>query len=483
MHPVPGISGKKELKVKEFCAVYDCRCMSRTEKDVLGEVVIDDGKYYGVNTARAIENFKITGTTADSDHIVSVARLKGAAAWANLKGGKLPEDRAGFIMDAANEVASGKFHEQFVVDVFQAGAGTSYNMNSNEVIANIALELAGKPKGDYTFIHPNDHVNMSQSTNDMYPTLMRMTIALKIQKLLPEIDRLIDSVLKRAEKFKHVVKAGRTHLQDAAPVTMGLEFSAWSYTLQKDRREMENAFEFLKELNIGGTAVGTGINTAPGFKKNVVTRISELTETDFRPSENLPGMMEFMSDFNRVMNALTNLAIDVTKISNDTRLMYSGPGTGLHEITIPAVQQGSSIMPGKINPSIAEAMNMICHSVIGAQSAVNISAQAGQFELNVMMPHIDFEISRSLNIMTNGLRMFRTKLIDGIEPDMESLRGHLSRSLGSAALLNPVLGYDNVARIVRESLSTGKSIKELAVATGKITEKEFDGLMQGGVPK
>lgn len=457
--------------------------MSRTEKDVLGDVIIDDSKYYGVNTARAIENFKITGTTADSDHIVSVARLKGAAAWANWKGGRLPEDKAKFIMNAAEEVASGKFHDQFVVDVFQAGAGTSYNMNSNEVLANVALELAGKPKGDYSFIHPNDHVNMSQSTNDMYPTLMRMTISLKIQKLLPEIDRLIESLRNRAEKFRHVVKAGRTHLQDAAPVTLGLEFSAWSFTVEKDKKEMENAFEFLKELNIGGTAVGTGINTAPDYKKNVVARISELTDTDFRSSDNLPGMMEFMSDFNRVMNALSNLALDISKISNDTRLMYSGPGTGLHEITIPAVQQGSSIMPGKINPSIAEAMNMICHSVIGAQSAVNISSQAGQFELNVMMPHIDFEISRSMNIMTNGLRMFRTKLIDGIEPDKDSLKGHLSRSLGSAALLNPVLGYDNVAKIVRESISTGKSIKELAIATGKITEDKFDELMQGGVPK
>ncbi len=457
--------------------------MSRTEKDVLGDVVIDDSKYYGVNTARAMENFKITGTTADSDHIVSAARMKGAAAWANMKGGRLPEEKAEYIMQAAEEIAGGKFHEQFVVDVFQAGAGTSYNMNSNEVIANLALELAGRDKGDYAFIHPNDHVNMSQSTNDTYPTLMRLTISLKIQKLLPEMDRLIKSLREGAEKFRHVVKPGRTHLQDAAPVTLGLEYSAWAYAIEKDKKEMENAFEFLKELNIGGTAVGTGINTAPGYKKNVVARIVELTGTDFRESGNLPGIMEFMTDFNRVMNALANLAIDVTKISNDTRLMYSGPGTGLHEITIPAVQQGSSIMPGKINPSIAEAMNMICHSVIGAQSAANISAQAGQFELNVMMPHIDYEISRAMNIMTNGLHMFRTKLIDGIEPDPESLKGHLSRSLGSAALLNPVLGYDNVAKIVRESLSTGKSIKELAVATGKITGEKFDELMQGGVPK
>ncbi len=456
--------------------------MSRTERDVLGEVVIDDDKYYGVNTARAIDNFKITGTTADSDHIVSVARLKGAAAWANAKGGRLPEDKASFIMKAATEIINGKHHGQFVVDVFQAGAGTSYNMNANEVIANIALELMGKGKGEYSFIHPNDHVNMSQSTNDVYPTLMRMTLAMKIQKLLPAVDRLLKSLEEKAEKFRHTVKPGRTHLQDAAPVTLGVEFSAWHYAIAKDRKEIENAFQCIKELNIGGTAVGTGINTAPDYKKNVVSRISELAGVDFRQSDNLPGIMEFMSDFNRVMNSVANLAIDITKISNDTRLMYSGPGTGLHEISIPAVQQGSSIMPGKINPSIAEAMNMICHSVIGAQSAVNISSQAGQFELNVMMPHIDYEISRSMNIMTNGLEMFRTKLIDGIEPDAESLRGHLSRSLGSAALLNPVLGYDNVAKIVRESLATGKSIKELAVATGKIDGQKFDELMQGGVP-
>jgi len=301
--------------------------------------------------------------------------------------------------------------------------------------------------------------------------------------LLSEMGKLLNSLQRKADEFKNVVKSGRTHLQDAVPVTLGIEFSAWRYALEKDRKAVEYTFEFIKELNIGGTAVGTGINTAPDYQKNVVKRIAQLTGVQFVPSNNLPGIMEFMSDFNRLMNAVATIAIDITKISNDIRLLYSGPGTGLHEITIPAVQQGSSIMPGKINPSIAEAMNMICHSVIGAQSAVNISSQAGQLELNVMMPHIDYEISRSMNILTNGLSMFRTKLIDGIEPDLNSIKRHLSRSLGSAALLNPVLGYDNVAKIVLESLKTGKSIKELALATGKITEEEFDRLMEGGIPR
>ncbi len=457
--------------------------MYRIERDVIGEVRIDDDKYYGINTYRAMGNFRITGTTADEDHIVSVARLKSSAAWANSRGGKLPEQKAHLIMKAADEIISGKYHDQFVIDVFQAGAGTSYNMNANEVIANIANELGGRKKGDYSYIHPNDHVNMSQSTNDTYPTLMRMVFAIKIQKLLSEMGKLLNSLQRKADEFKNVVKSGRTHLQDAVPVTLGIEFSAWRYALEKDRKALEYTFEFIKELNIGGTAVGTGINTAPDYQKNVVKRIAQLTGVQFVPSNNLPGIMEFMSDFNRLMNAVATIAIDITKISNDIRLLYSGPGTGLHEITIPAVQQGSSIMPGKINPSIAEAMNMICHSVIGAQSAVNISSQAGQLELNVMMPHIDYEISRSMNILTNGLSMFRTKLIDGIEPDLNSIKRHLSRSLGSAALLNPVLGYDNVAKIVLESLKTGKSIKELALATGKITEEEFDRLMEGGIPR
>lgn len=457
--------------------------MERKEKDVLGEVSIDDRKYYGVNTVRAIDNFRITGLTADSDHINSMTLIKKAAASANNMGGKLPDDKKNAIMKACDRILAGEFHDQFVIDVFQAGAGTSYNMNANEVIANVALEVMGKKKGDYSIIHPNDHVNMSQSTNDIYPTMIRVTSVTKAMKYIAEAQRLVDALKKKSEELKHAVKAGRTHLQDAAPVTLGTEFSAYAYALEKDLKEFKAAVEYVLELNIGGTAVGTGINTSPGYQKNVVSEIKKFSSLDFRESRNLPGIMEFMTDLSRLMNSVTNAALDITKMANDIRLMYSGPGTGMHEITIPAVQQGSSIMPGKVNPSIAEAMNMICHSVIGGQQAVNISVQAGQFELNVMMPHIDYELNRAIDIMTNGMKMFREKLIEGITANEEVCQEHLSRSFGSAALLNPYLGYDNVAKIVREALTTGKSIKELAVATGKIDEKKFSEIMKSGIPK
>ena len=457
--------------------------MERKEKDVLGEVSIDDKLYYGVNTVRAIDNFRITGLTADSDHINSMTLIKKAAAAANNKGGKLPAEKAEAIMKACDRIISGQFHDQFVIDVFQAGAGTSYNMNANEVIANVALEVLGKKKGDYSVIHPNDHVNMSQSTNDIYPTMIRVTAVTKAMKYLAEGQRLVDSLKKKAEEFRHVVKAGRTHLQDAAPVTLGMEFSAYAYALEKDMKEFRSSVEYVLELNIGGTAVGTGINTSPGYLKNVVSEIKKYTSLDFRESRNLPGIMEFMTDFSRLMNSTANAALDITKMANDIRLMYSGPGTGMHEITIPAVQQGSSIMPGKVNPSIAEAMNMICHSVMGSQQALNFSVQAGQFELNVMMPHIDYELNRSLDIMTNGMKMFREKLIEGMTANEDVCHDHLSKSFGSAALLTPYLGYDTVAKIVREALTTGKSIKDLAVATGKISESQFSEIMKSGIPK
>ncbi len=455
----------------------------RTERDVIGEVQLPDNVFYGINTARARENFRITGLTADSDHIVSIAQVKKAAALANADGGALDKEKADYIAKACDEIIGGKYHDQFVIDVYQAGAGTSYNMNANEVIANVALTLMGKNKGDYSVIHPNDHVNMSQSTNDVYPTMMRLTVSKKIRKLKDALNELIDSLEAKSKEFRGIAKPGRTHLQDAAPVTLGLEFGAYAYAMKKDRDEITDALDYIMELNIGGTAVGTGINTAKNYQENVVKHINEITKENFRKSTNLLGIMQFMTDFSRVMNAVTNLALDVEKMANDIRLLYSGPGTGIHEIIIPAVQQGSSIMPGKINPSIAEAMNMICHSVIGAQQAVNMSVQAGQLELNVMMPNIDYELTRSIDIMTNGLKMFKEKLIDGVKANIPVCREHLANSFGSAALLNPYLGYDNVAKIVREAVETGKSIKSLVLATGKLTEEQYMKIMDSGVPK
>lgn len=457
--------------------------MVRKEHDVLGEVTIPDGAFYGVNTVRAIDNFKISGITSDRDHIDSMVILKKAAAIANSRLKKLPKEKADAIVAACDRILGGYHVEDFRVDIFQAGAGTSFNMNTNEVIANVALEILGKKPGSYEVIHPNDHVNMSQSTNDVYPTMMRLTAMKKALRLIDEIELLHKALKSKAEEFRNVVKPGRTHLQDAAPVTLGIEMSAYAYTVSRAAREIRSAIEYLRDLNIGGTAVGTGINTAPGYQREVVSVISDLTGISWIPTENLPGIMQFQSDFARVMNSVANLALDVNKIANDIRLLYSGPGAGIHEIRIPAVQQGSSIMPGKINPSIAEAMNMICHSVLGSQQAVNYSVQAGQLELNVMMPGIDLELSRAMDIFTAGLKMFRTKLVEGLEADEETCRNHLGSSFGSAALLNPYLGYDTVARIVQESLHTGKSIKDLALATGKITSEQYDEAMRSGIPR
>ncbi|MCL4451564.1 MAG: aspartate ammonia-lyase [Candidatus Thermoplasmatota archaeon] len=456
--------------------------MSRKEKDVLGEIDIPDNVLYGINTKRAMDNFQISGLKADSDHIASMAQIKRSAAIANFQGKKLDEEKKDAIVKACDVIIGGKYHDQFMIDVYQAGAGTSFNMNANEVIANAALLEIGEKPGKYEIIHPNDHVNMSQSTNDIYPTMIRVTAAKKAIKLQKELGVFIKNLKEKGNELRHVVKPGRTHLQDAAPVTLGLEFLAYAYAMENDLEELEWATEKIMELNAGGTAVGTGINTSPNFRENFIKEISEVTNLNFQKSSNLMGIMQSMTDFSRLMNAAANLALDVTKMANDIRLLYSGPGAGIHEINIPAVQQGSSIMPGKVNPSIAEAMNMICHSTLGAQQAVNFSAQAGQLELNVMMPHIDFELCRSLDIMASGLKMFREKLISGITGNEEVCKEHLSRSFGSAALLNPVLGYDTVAVIVREAITTGRSIKELALKTGKITEKQFDEAMRKGVP-
>ena len=319
--------------------------MARKEKDVIGEVELPNGVYYGVNTFRAMNNFRISGIVEDTDHIRCMTIIKRSAAIANnkLNPDKLPTDKKDLIVKASDLIISGKFHDQFVIDVYQAGAGTSFNMNTNEVIANVALEEGRRGKGEYSYIHPNDHVNMSQSTNDAYPTLMRISATYKAQRYMDELRLLIKSMESKAKEFVDVKKPGRTHLQDAAPVTLGMEFSAYAYTLKKNLKDFENALDFILELNIGGTATGTGINTPPGYQKAVVQEIAKYTGFNFRGSENLPGIMEFQSDFARLQNAVTTCALDINKIANDTRLMYSGPGTGLHEIFIPAVQQGSSI--------------------------------------------------------------------------------------------------------------------------------------------
>ncbi len=447
----------------------------RTERDVIGEIQIDDSIYYGINTLRAKNNFNISGIKSnDRDHIKAMAIVKKGAAYANYTSGKLSKSLYESISKACDRLISGDFDDQFVVDVFQAGAGTSFNMNTNEILANLVLESLNHKKGEYKYAHPNDVINMSQSTNDIYPTMMRVSIMLKSPKLIENTEALVKSLEAKHEEFKNVYKTGRTHLQDAVRVTLGDEFNAWAFAISRDLKEFEAALDYILELNIGGTAVGNGANTPDGYKENAVKKISEETGFNFRPGENLMGIMQFMTDFSRVSNALSNMALDLSKISDDLRLLYSGPGAGLHEIVLPAVQQGSSIMPGKINPSIAEAMNMICNSIIGSQQAVNLSVKAGQLELNVMMPHIDYEISKSIDRLANGIKMLDEEAIQGITSDLNKIKENIERSFGSAALLNTYLGYDTMAKIVEESLETGRSIKDLVLATGKIDEKKYN---------
>ncbi len=447
----------------------------RTETDVIGNVEIDDDIYYGINTFRAKNNFDISGIKSrDREHIKAMAIVKKAAAYANYKAGKMQKDIYEHISGACDILIDGKFDDQFVVDVFQAGAGTSFNMNTNEILANIVLESMHHKKGEYKYVHPNDIINMSQSTNDIYPTMMRVSIMLKSLKLIKNTENLISSMKKKYNEFKNIYKTGRTHLQDAVRVTLGDEFNAYAFAVERDLKEYKNALDYILELNIGGTAVGNGANTPEHYKEYAVEKISEETGFNFRTGDNLMGIMQFMTDFSRVMNALSDMALDLSKISDDLRLLYSGPGAGLHEIVLPAVQQGSSIMPGKINPSIAEAMNMICHSIIGSQQAVNLSVKAGQLELNVMMPHIDYEISKSIERLASGIKMLDEKAIEGLKPDKNKIKENIERSFGSAALLNPILGYDTMAKIVEESLDTGKSIKDLVLATGKIDEKKYN---------
>ncbi|WP_337861035.1 aspartate ammonia-lyase [Ferroplasma sp.] len=447
----------------------------RTEKDVIGEVKIDDNIYYGINTFRAKNNFNISGIKSnDRDHIRAMAIVKKGAAYANYTTGKLKKELYESISKACDILIDGKFDDQFVVDVFQAGAGTSFNMNTNEILANLVLESMNHKKGEYQYASPNDVINMSQSTNDIYPTMMRVNIMLKSQKVIKNTESLINSLKSKYKEFEKIYKTGRTHLQDAVRVTLGDEFNAWAFAVSRDLNEFEASLNYILELNIGGTAVGNGANTPEGYKGNAVKKISEETGFNFRTGENLMGLMQFMTDFSRVMNSLSDMALDLSKISDDLRLLYSGPGSGIHEIVLPAVQQGSSIMPGKINPSIAEAMNMICHSIIGSQQAVNLSVKAGQLELNVMMPHIDYEISKSMDRLANGIKMLDEEAIRGIEPDLHKIKENIERSFGSAALLNPYLGYNTMAEIVEESLETGKSIKDLVLATGKIDEKKYN---------
>ncbi|MGH2574445.1 MAG: aspartate ammonia-lyase [Ignavibacteria bacterium] len=434
---------------------------TRMEKDSLGEIELPGEAYYGVQTQRAVQNFPISGLKAHPVLVESYVFIKKAAAMTNASLGQLDKKISIAIVKACDEILSGKHREHFVVDVFQAGAGTSHNMNTNEVIANRAIELLGGKKGNYKLIHPNDHVNMAQSTNDTFPTAMKLASLFMLKDLLPVIKKFENTLSKKAREFKRIIKSGRTHLQDVAPITLGQEFSGYAGIVRKHYELISLTRTHLSELGIGGTAVGTGLNTHVGYRKLMVKNLSKITGLKLKPANNYFEAMQSMLPFTELSSSLKNFAADLTKITNDIRLLSSGPTTGFAEVILPAVQPGSSIMPGKVNPSIAEMMNQVCYQVMGYDLTVTLSSQAGQLELNVMMPVIIYNIIMSVEILKNALNVFDKKCLAGLKADEKKCREYAERSISIVTALNPIIGYARAAEIAKESVKTGRSIMEV----------------------
>ncbi len=435
----------------------------RIERDTLGEVRVPAEALYGAQTQRAVENYPISGLREHPQFIRAFILLKRAAALANHELGVLDEARASAIVNSCDAILAdfASYQKHFVVDVFQAGAGTSFNMNCNEVLANLANIALGGKLGAYTPVHPNDHVNMAQSTNDVFPTALRMATRFLLDELLLELDGLGDALDAKGFEFKDVIKSGRTHLQDAVPITLGQEFAAYAAATRRATRLLRNVGEEVDELGIGGTAVGTGINTPIGYRFAVIRHLNAATGIHFHPGPDLREAMQSQLPVVAVSTALRNLALELTRITNDLRLLSSGPMTGLAEITLPSVQPGSSIMPGKVNPSMLECMNQVLFHIIGADTAIAYASQAGQLELNVMMPMMAFEITFSMEILKNYLPVFVEKCIRGIEANRERCEAYYISSPSLATALNPLIGYAAAAEIAKESAKTGKRIPDL----------------------
>jgi len=447
---------------------------TRREHDSLGDREVPADAYYGIQTLRATENFPVSGIMPRPEFIRAYAMVKKAAALANQDVGWLEPRIAESIVAACDEILAGKMHDQFVVDDFQAGAGTSFNMNFNEVIANRALELTGREKGDYRFIHPNDHVNMAQSTNDTYPTAMRLCILTLAQDLMDNLEELRHAYAKKGMEFDRVLKSGRTHLMDALPVTLGQEFAAYSVAIKKARDQLKGTLKLLEEVPLGATAVGTGANTHPDYHKQVVAHLREITALNLAVAEDPCESLQSRLDFASVSSGLRNLALELIRISNDLRLMNSGPVTGWAEIRLPATQPGSSIMPAKVNPVMAECMDMICFQVVGNDIAVAMSVQAGQMELNVMNPVMIHNILESIVLLNNYIPVFIEKCVSGIEADEGKCRSYLDKNPAIATFLEPYIGYMKSAEIAKEALSRNMSVKDLVIEKGILTHEQLE---------
>ena len=449
----------------------------RTERDPLGEHEVPADAYYGIQTARAIDNFRISDLRAPSDLIVATVLVKRAAAEANEALGRLDKRVAAAIIQAADEIRGGGLRDQFVVDVYQAGAGTSHNMNTNEVLANRAAEILGGTRGDYALVHPNDHVNMGQSTNDVFPTATRVALLIRMRPLVDAARGLASALQEKADAFAHVLKVGRTHLQDAVPMTLGQEFGGYAACIERGADDVEQAAEQLKEVNLGATAVGTGLNAGDDYTRLAVSNLARSLATDVRPAANRFRVTQSMGDIVAYSGAMRRLAVELAKVASDLRLLSSGPRAGIAEISLPAVQPGSSIMPGKVNPSIAEMVNQVCFQVIGCDATVTAAAEAGQLELNVMMPVIAWNALHASTILGNAMDTLETRCVEGIQADEARCRELLDRSTAVATALSPYIGYAKTAEIAKESAKAGTPIREIVLERGLLDAKQLDRIL------
>jgi aspartate ammonia-lyase len=447
---------------------------SRVDRDSLGNITVPADAYYGPFTTRAKQQYTVTGQTAHICLIKAYVMVKRSAALANKSLRLLDGEIADAIIRSCDEILDGKFIDQFVLDSVNSGAGTAFNMNCNEVIANRSLENLGKQKGEYEIISPNDHVNMSQSSNDTFPTAMHIAILLNSVEFLSAIDLVINTFNKKAEEFKDIVKIGRTHLMDALPVTLGNEFEEYAFSLKRAKQMVTLAGKHLEYVGLGGTAVGTGANAPKGFRESAIKNLSEITRLDLKPSENMFYSLQSKFEVSTYSSSLRNLALELIKIANDIRLMASGPVAGLSEILIPPVHAGSSIMPGKVNPSLAECLNMICFNVVGNDVSVAMAAQAGQLELNVMLPGMLKCVLDSMDMLKNFLPIFAKNMIEGIKVNRDKIESYVEKSPTLVTLLNPYIGYLQAAEIYKESIKTKESIKELILRRGLMTKEEIE---------
>lgn len=446
----------------------------RIDKDSLGEAQVPSDAYYGAFTARAKQHYNVTGQKAHINLVKAYIMIKRSAAMANKELHALDQSKADAIIKACDEVLSGKLLDQFVIEAINSGAGTAFNMNCNEVIANRAIEILDKKKGEYEIINPNDHVNMSQSSNDTFPTAMHVAILLNMRETMSALDRLILSLEMKARQFHGIIKIGRTHLMDALPVTLETEFEEYAYSLKQAQEKLIQAKENLEYVGLGGTAVGSGANTPKGYRQTAIQRLSEISGLGLKASSNMYYSLQSKFDIANCSSALRNLAVELIKMANDLRLMSSGPTAGFAEILIPAVHAGSSIMPGKVNPSLAECLNMICFNIIGNDVSVALAAQAGQFELNVMLPGMLKCVLESTDMLKNFLPIFTRNMIDGLKANQEKLESYVEKSPVLVTLLTPYIGYIKAADIYKESLKTNISIRELVLSKRMMTKEEID---------